>query len=91
MVELSADVATPLRIALIDDSCPENRGVLEFWAEFPPGLSSIRVPVELFRRLQGNPDLNSISKFYLGGSLNGGRFKARCGIHEGEGALKITI
>jgi len=50
VVELSADAPVPLRIALIDDSDAEDRGVLEFWAEFPPGLSSIPDPIEHFSK-----------------------------------------
>ena len=91
VVELSADAPVPLRIALIDDSDAEDRGVLEFWAEFPPGLSSIPIPIEHFRRLQGNPDLASIDLLYFGGSLSGGRFRARGAIREADGTFKASI
>ena len=74
-IELMADEVRPLRMALIDDSDPEKRAVLEFWTEFAPGLSTIRVPINRFRRLEGEPNLRRIDKFFFGGQLRGARFR----------------
>lgn len=75
IVELLSDGARPLRVALIDDSDPDKRGVIEFWAEFSPGLSFVRVPVDEFRILEGAPNLDRIDKFFFGGRLAGARFR----------------
>jgi len=74
-VDLESAEPRPLRIALIDDSEPERRGVLEFWSEFQPGLSAITVPIDRFTVLEGDPHLDRIDKLFLGGKLSGAQFR----------------
>ena len=79
LVEIAVDLVSsnsrPLRIALVDDSDVDCRGVFEFWTELSPGLSAIRVPLDQFRLLQGKPQLERIEKFFFGGNLAGARFR----------------
>jgi ubiquinone/menaquinone biosynthesis C-methylase UbiE len=75
VVDLLNDEARPLRMALIDDSDTASRGVLEFWSEFPPGLSAIHVPIGQFRILEGSPRLDRIDRFYFGGDMKGAEFR----------------
>lgn len=69
IVEIIGPRELPMRIALIDDSKPGERGVMEHWVELKPGVSSLKVAIDDFSATQGNPDLGRIDKFYLGGNL----------------------
>jgi SAM-dependent methyltransferase len=88
-IDLNSPGTRPLRIALVDDSNADERGVLEFWTEFPPGLSAIHVPVDQFRILQGNPRLDRIDKLFFGGSLSGAQFRITGSIAVGGTSVPI--
>lgn len=89
VVDLMGHGSRPLRMALIDDSDEANRGVVEFWTEFQPGVSSVQVPIELFRILQGSPRLDRIDKFYFGGDLSGSQFRIAGSIVSPNGSISL--
>ncbi|MFL5240439.1 MAG: class I SAM-dependent methyltransferase [Rhizomicrobium sp.] len=68
-VEYIAESPDWMRIALIDDSDPQERGVMECLIEAKPGVWSLQVDVADFRVSSGKPDISEINKFLMGGEL----------------------
>jgi hypothetical protein len=67
--EFKAASPSSMRVALVDETDPQERGVLECYIEAQPGLWSLQLDPKDFRILTGKPDISKINSFLIGGEL----------------------
>jgi hypothetical protein len=90
-VEYIAESPDWTRVALIDDSDPQMRGVMECLIEAKPGVWSVQIDTADFRVSSGKPDISRIDTFLMGGELeNASLTVAATASFPDGGILRIT-
>jgi ubiquinone/menaquinone biosynthesis C-methylase UbiE len=85
IIRLKSQKTTPLRMAFLDKPTSANPSVIEYWSEFEPGISAVRIPIGNFNSLRGSINLTKISHFYFGGNLENASFKIMASIVREDG------